>query len=287
MSGSDDNSNSATTAQRAINGALVRFLVLPTIFLSVVLLGGVRVDALTHALVFVPPPLVTLVLAVLLLTLCVRARLIDWRSWLAAELPPLANAAHALTLLTLFFASAQAFNAVLPERGWLRWLLASFFFWTLWQNQFSAFDANRLLRSLAALFGTAFAIKHLLIANLYAPGGGWAQRVAGALFEGFTQGTIGAPETFAPATGYVAFFALALYVAGLILLPAAPDADVEEPPRVHEVVEAYRQLTVTERDAVRFVVLTEGQARLDGERLPLTQALPIDAQLDDDERPLT
>jgi hypothetical protein len=36
-----------------------------------------------------------------------------------------------------------------------------FFLWTLWNNQFSSFDARRLSRSLVVLPGTAFVLKHM------------------------------------------------------------------------------------------------------------------------------
>jgi hypothetical protein len=124
---------------------------------------------------------------------------------------------HIWVLLTLFFASAQAFNSVLPERGLLHWLFSFFFLWTLWNNQFSSFDARRLLRSLVVLFGTAFVLKHLLLASLYAPDGGWLKRVAGLLAQGVTLGALDA-QTFGPATGYISFFTLGLYIAGLMLL---------------------------------------------------------------------
>ena len=212
---------------RAMNRALLRYLVLPTIFLTAALLGGVRVEAASRALLFVPPPLVTLVLAVMLLALFARARLVDFGRWLSAENAALENVSHALTLLALFFASAQAFNSVLPEAGLLRWMLSAFFLWTLWQNQFSSFDARRLLRSLAALFGTAFVVKHMLLASLYTPGGGWLNRLASAALEGVTLGTLEGPS-YAPATGYVSFFTLALYVCGLVLLPAAPEEDLPD-----------------------------------------------------------
>ncbi len=55
------------------NRALVRFIVLPTIFLSVALLGGVRVSAEARGLIFLAPPLITLLLAALLVALFVRA----------------------------------------------------------------------------------------------------------------------------------------------------------------------------------------------------------------------
>jgi len=128
--------------------------------------------------------------------------------------------------ITLFFASAQAFNSVLPERGLLHWLFSFFFLWTLWNNQFSSFDARRLLRSLAILFGTAFILKHMLLASLYSPEGGWLKRVAGTLLQGVTIGTLDAPS-FAPATGYISFFTLTLYVVGLILLASAANGQTK------------------------------------------------------------
>jgi len=199
------------------NRALVTYWALPFIFLTTALLGGLRVSADDHAFVFVPPPLVTLVLAVLLMLLFVRGRLIDLEVWVSASNPALANVAHIWILITLFFGSAQAFNSVLPERGLLHWLFSFFFLWTLWNNQFSSFDARRLLRSLVVLFGTAFILKHMLLANLYAPDGGWLKRLAGALVQGASLGMLDTPA-FAPATGYISFFALGLYVAGLVLL---------------------------------------------------------------------
>ena len=200
---------------RSRNLVLVRYWALPSIFLTVALLGGLRIGADIRAFIFFPPPLITLILAALLMLLFVRGGLIELRTWVAASHSPLQNISHIWVLLTLFFASAQAFNSVLPERGLLHWLFSFFFIWTLWNNQFSSFDARRLLRSLVVLFGTAFVLKHLLLASLYASGGGWLQRVTGALVQGVSLGTLEAPM-FAPATGYISFFTLGLYIAGLL-----------------------------------------------------------------------
>src|SRR5438046_151521 len=164
------------------NRALLNFIVLPTLLLSVSLLGGLRIDGQTRQFVFIAPPLVTL-------------------------------------LIALFFASAQAFNSVLPENGLLHWMFSFFFLWTLWTNQFSIFDPRRLLRSLVVLFATAFVLKHLVIAGLYAPEGGWLRKLASTLLQGIA---IDVPA-FAPATGYISFFALALYVGGLLLIRPVPE----------------------------------------------------------------
>src|SRR5687767_6861621 len=209
-----------TQTNRSRNRALLDFIVLPVLFLTVTLLGGLRVDAETRTFIFVAPPLVTLVLAVLLILLLVRGRLIRIDQWVGSDLPALTNVSHVWMFVTLFFASAQAFNSVLPERGPLHWLFSFFFLWTLWNNQFASFDARRLLRSLAILFGTAFVLKHMLLASLYSPDGGWLKRVAGALLQGVSLGTLDAPG-FAPATGYISFFTLTIYVGGLILLAFA------------------------------------------------------------------
>ena len=254
---------------RDTNQLLVRFLLLPTIFLTVALAGGLRVAAESGAFLFVAPPLVALVLAVMLMLLFVRGRLINLRAWLAHDNAVLTNVSHVLTLLALFFASAQAFTSVLPERGLFRWMFAFFFLWTLWNNQFADFDARRLLRSLAALFGTAFVLKHMLLASLYAPDGGWLKRLAAALLEGITEGTLaGTPETFAPATGYISFFTLALYVLGLVLLPPAPDADdaAIAPERApHEIIARYRQLSLEERALLREEILRTERGQLEDE----------------------
>lgn len=240
---------------RSRNRALVRFVLLPLIFLTVALLGGLRVRADDRAFIFVAPPLVTLILAILLMLLFVRGHLVELREWVRSDYPLLVNVSHALTLLALFFASAQSFNSVLPESGLLFWLFSFFFLWTLWNNQFSAFDARRLLRSLAVLFGTAFVLKHMLLASLYAPEGSWLRKLAGVVLEGVSLGTLDAGAPFAPATGYISFFTLALYVAGLILLTPRPEnaADAE----ARQVISAYSELDARARLSVREAIEAE------------------------------
>ena len=154
---------------RARNQAVWRFLVLPFLFLTVALLGGLRVGAEKQNFIFIAPQLVCLILATMLMLLFLRGRLIIFQDWISHDFPLLTNASNVFTLVALFAASAQALNSVLPERGLLLWLFAFFFLWTLWNNLFSEFDAKRLLRSLAVLFGTAFLLKHLFLALFAAP----------------------------------------------------------------------------------------------------------------------
>lgn len=266
------------TDSRLKNRALMRFLLLPTIFLTVALLGGLRVSSENQAFIFIAPPLVTLILAVLLMILFVRGHALELHQWLVSEHHPLTNISHALTLVALFFASAQAFNSVLPERGLLHWMFSFFFLWTLWNNQFSSFDARKLLRSLAALFGTAFVLKHMLLANLYAPEGGWLKRLAGVLLEGVTLGTLDTPA-FAPATGYISFFTLALYVGALILLPPIPNGKGAKAQEAHSLVRAYYQLSATERLLVREAILAEEHER----EAPRAKSLEAKGELDPSE----
>lgn len=244
-------------SHRLNNHALVNFFLLPFLFLTVALLGGLRVNADTRNFIFIAPPLVTLVLAVLLMLLLVRGDLVRIQHWIGSDYPPLTNVAHVWLLITVFFASAQAFNSVLPERGLLHWMFSFFFLWTLWNNQFSTFDARRLLRSLAILFGTAFVLKHMLLASLYGPEDGWLKKLAGSLIQGVTEGTFDAPS-FAPATGYIGFFTLTLYVGGLILLAFT---DKSETMLINPaVVEEYRQLPDSERLAVGEAILDDQSA---------------------------
>jgi hypothetical protein len=200
------------------NRALLHFIGVPTILLTAGLLGGLRIDGQTREFVFMAPPLITLVLAILLGLLFVRAGAIDLQGWFAIEQPAVTNLSHLLTLMSLFFATAQTFNSVLPERGLLHWMFSFFFLWTLWTNQFSNFDRRRLLRSIFVLFGTAFVLKHILLSALYATGGGWLRTIATTLLQGISLDV----PAFAPATGYISFLALLLYVVGLLLIRPLP-----------------------------------------------------------------
>jgi hypothetical protein len=222
---------------------VLRFVVLPVTLLTVVLLGGLRVRAEDRALLFLPPPLVTLCLAALAMALFLRAGLVRGRSWVSADLPLLVSAQHALTLLALFAATAQAINSVLPEQGLLHWVFVLCFFWTLWLDQFQPWVVTRLLRSLAVLFLTAFLMKHVLLGALYGgPSPALSRRLLNALLEGVTLGTVEAPS-FAPATGYVSFLAVALYVGALAMVRPAPSTlDPSE-----RLLDACRELPVEEQ----------------------------------------
>ena len=246
--------------------AVVRFVVLPAALLLVVLLGGLRLRAPDGAFVFLPPALVTLCLAGLALALFLRAGLVRGGAWVSAELPLAVSGCNALTLLALFAATAQAINAVLPEQGLLHWVFVLCFFWTLWQDQFSPWAVARLLKSLAVLFGTAFVLKYVVLGALYGgPSPGLSRRILNVILEGVTLGALDAPA-FAPATGYVSFATVALYIGALALLRPDPDAD-EHPRRL---LDAYRALPPSEQRQIRAALqddvtdaeITSGSAAL-------------------------
>lgn len=233
---------------------IVRFIVLPTLLLIVVLLGGVRVDAATRALVFLNPPLIALILAGLVMSLYTRAKLINIAEWFKPEQPFINATANALTLIALFFATAQVFNVILPERGLLHGLFAMFFLWTLVNNLFAGFDARRALRSVVALLAIAFAVKYLLLANLAGndEDSGLMRQAVALLLKGVTLGTLDLPR-YAPTTGYVAFFAVTFYIVALWLMPemkavAIPEAKAETRDRgIEAALAAYLHLTPPER----------------------------------------
>jgi hypothetical protein len=238
------------TSNQYKNQVMLRAILLPAIFLTVALLGGLRVSVESNALIFIKPSLITLILSLLLLILFIRGELLTLHQWINFNQSILDNISSALTLVTLFFASAQAFNSMLPERGLLHWIFSFFFLWTLWTNQFSLFDAKRLLRSLSVLFGTAFVLKHIVFASLYSPEGGWMKRIAGILLEGVSLGTLNI-EPFAPSTGYISFFTLLLYVLGLIILSFS---EVQLRSKVDELVHMYQALQSEDQRLFRQLV---------------------------------
>src|SRR5437762_11435396 len=103
---------------------------LPLAFLTVVLLGGVRIGS--HV-ALVPPSLYSLILSLMLLGVLINAGALAPVRLMSARRPGLANMSGVIVLLTLFFASAQAFNLVTPESG-LPHLVVCVFLLTLLLN---------------------------------------------------------------------------------------------------------------------------------------------------------
>lgn len=199
----------------------IQYIFLPLIFLTVTLLGGLRFRMADNSFLFIKPALICLIYAAILLFLFFRAGLIRLDGWFAEDFPMLKNLANGGVLLTLFAASTQIFNSLIPEQGLPFWIVAFCFFWTLWTNIFAEFDAKKLLKSLGALFAVAFVTKYLILAYLTAP-----------VSESFWRGILQNPTQefftwlfelprYGAATGYFQFFAVILFIIGLFLTPAA------------------------------------------------------------------
>jgi hypothetical protein len=188
---------------------------LPGIFLTVTLLGGLRIDAGVH---LVPPSLSAMVLAVILTGALVRARVVVPAKLLDAMRAPLENLSGAVVLVTLLAATAQAVNLVVPDRGLLHFVFAVFLLIQFLSLAAAGIDRRGMLRSLFVLLGSTFALRFIVLESLYAADGGTVKRVLTALMSGVTFGGIEyAPH--APITGYAAFATLSLYMIGLVLLP--------------------------------------------------------------------
>jgi hypothetical protein len=206
-------------AQPAGHNSVLTYIILPAIFLLVTLLGGFRFGGVDNSFIFLKPELVCLVFGAVLLVLFLRSGMVAIDGWFSHHYSGLHNTADGFVLLTLFSASVQLFNSVLPEQGLAFWVVGFCFFWTLWNDLFAEFDAVKLLRSLIALFGMAFVVKYLILANLTAPSSdSWIQSVFQNPGKEAVTWLLDLPR-YAKGTGYVQFFTVALYFLGLFLTP--------------------------------------------------------------------
>ncbi|MDI1242792.1 MAG: hypothetical protein PSX80_12825 [bacterium] len=203
-----------------LNALYLRYLVLPTIFLTVTLLGGLRIAGDDGAFVFFRPALVCLIFAAILLVLFARSGVLMLDGWFSESFTPLKNGANGLTIATLFAAATQIFNSLLPEQGLTFWIVAFCFFWTLWNNLFADFDPRKLFRSLGGLFGLAFVAKYLILANLTAPAGrSWFEALTENPGQEAITRLLDLPR-YSGATGYIQFFAVGLFLLGLYFFPS-------------------------------------------------------------------
>jgi len=191
--------------------------VLPLLFLTVALLGGLRIDGQVH---LVPPSLMALVLGTLLMGVLVRGRGVAPELLLSTRRTPLENVSGGVVLIALLAASAQIFNLVTPEGGLFHVVFTVFFLVQLLTTLAGGNTRTSLLRSLFVLLASAFVLRFVVLEGLYAPESGTLKRVLTALLEGVSLGAIGY-HPHAAATGYVAFLTIALYMIGLVALPAA------------------------------------------------------------------
>ena len=192
---------------------------LPIAFLSVALLGGLRIDT-AGRFGFAPPPLMALVLAVVLVAVLFRAGAIVPEALVHPARPGLANASGLAIVLALGAATAQVIATLTPDGGLLT-LVFDVAWLVLFGNTLAARpDRRRLLASLLVIFGAAFVVKYVILSALYAPDSSLMKRAVMALLEGVSLGGL-AYQPPGPATGYVAFAAVLLYVGAVAALPQA------------------------------------------------------------------
>lgn len=196
--------------------ATIEAVYLPLLFLTVALLGGLRLD---ERVTFVPPPLFALVLGVMLFGVLVRGRVLAPDRLMSASRASLENLNGLVVILSTFFAATQVFNLVTPEAG-LPFLLFNVFLFVLLVNTLAVSpDRVSVLRSMAIITGAAFILKFIVLGAISAPGESMLKRVLYALLEGVTLGTLTQPQLH-PAAGYLAFATLALFLIGLAMLPS-------------------------------------------------------------------
>jgi hypothetical protein len=190
---------------------------LPALFLTVVLLAGLRPGA---AVSLIPPSLASLVAATALFGLLIRSGALAPERLVNPARSLLANLNGLTVLVTLFAASAQVVTALVPESGVPAAIVWAVFGSLLLQAYAIGPDRTRVLRGLLVTFGAGFTLKFVLLSAISSPAEGRVARALQLLFEGITLGTI----TQRPpglAEGYVAFTAIALYLGGVASLPSA------------------------------------------------------------------
>jgi hypothetical protein len=191
-------------------------IVLPGAFLTVLLLGGVRIGETTT---IAPPSVYALVLGLLLVRIVVQSGVLAPERLVGSARSALSNVNGAIVLVAMWLAAAQVMALLIPAAGLPRILFGVFLLILLVNTAAAAPDRVRLLRSLATTFGALFLLKFVVLSELSTPGDSRLKRVLQALLEGITLGALVQPR-FHAATGYVALVTVVLFLVSLFLLPA-------------------------------------------------------------------
>jgi hypothetical protein len=232
---------------------LFNYLIAPFLFLTVALAGGMRFAVGSNELRFLAPQLVAVILAAFVMILFVRGGLVELNKYAGEHLGVLENVSGVLRLAAIYFATVQIFNSVTPEKGLLNFCFNLFYFLIFFNNLFVVFNPVRLAKSLAIVFSASFALKYLILADLFAPSESWAKYMLQTLMQTATLGALDY-EVFAPGTGYLAFAALALYIIGLYVI--APRVDRAEELLYDLFVERHRLTPVERRRLLAAVAET-------------------------------
>src|SRR5215831_8036286 len=225
---------------------VLRYVVMPLLFLTVALAGGIRFQAETGALEFVPPQLFSCILGLLAMVLLIRGGPIKISDYFGDEEGLIGNASGAVRLAAIFLATVQVFNVVTPERGLFNFVFNLFYFLILLNDIFMVFSPRRLAAALASVLGASFVLKYVILADLLAPSQSWGKYILQELMKTASLGALDY-QAFAPATGYLALFTVVLYILGLYLL--APRIGLDEALAELAVISRFRVsgLTPTER----------------------------------------
>ena len=201
-------------------------IALPVLFLSVLLVGSIRIGG---AATLVPPSPYALVLGVLLVRVAVQSGALAPDQLLASNRSALANMNGVILLATLWLAAAQTLAVLIPDSGVPRLAFSTFFLILLLNTAVASPDRQRLLRSLAVTLGAAFVLKFVLLDALSEPGTSAVGRALLAIVDGVTAGALlQAPQH--AAAGYIALAAIVLFLGGLFLLPCREPSFRDEPP---------------------------------------------------------
>lgn len=190
-------------------------IALPIAFLTVLLLGGLRI---ADATALVPPSPYLLVLGVLLVRVVVQSGALAPEQLMSSSRSGLENLNGAVLLATLWIAASQVLAVLVPESGVPRLAFSVFFLILLLNTAAASPDRPRLLRSLAVTFGAAFILKFVVLHGLSARGEGSIKRALQALLDSVTLGAL-IQDVPHPITAYIALFAVVLFLVGLSLLP--------------------------------------------------------------------
>jgi hypothetical protein len=190
-------------------------LVLPALFLTVLLLGAIRIK---DTIVLVPPSPFALVLGALLLRVVVQSGALAPGRLLSASRPGLANLNGVVVLAALWAGAAQTIALLIPESGVPQLAFNVFFFILLLNTAAASPDRHQLLRSLGVTLGAAFVLKFVVLYQLSAPGAGPLKRGLQAILDTVTLGAL-IQEVAHPITAYIALFVVVLFLIGVFLLP--------------------------------------------------------------------
>src|SRR5437899_3424817 len=125
---------------------------LPVLFLTVLLLGGIRIG---DTIALLEPSVFALVLGLLLLRVLVQSGALAPERLMSPSRSALANLNGFVVLMALWAAAGQTIALLIPESGLPRLIANVFFLVMLVNTAAAAPDRLRLLRSLTVPFGAA------------------------------------------------------------------------------------------------------------------------------------